>query len=222
AEQELEANRKVGKDVPAVRLFNSLLHKHLKEVLPNPKPIAGMNAARILAKMGAVGEEEVTDTLADLVKDPKANPGSRYWAARGLQSFFQLAFPAPDSEPVLFKDKDREARCILALLTALDFKLPEMPPPSPEEIEGFRLLRREVIHALGLSRYPAAVDSKGEVKGGKTAQALVRVMHGDGLNPPPRLDEQVEAAIGVCRLQARPSKDYKLTHEYRQDVAAHH
>jgi hypothetical protein len=220
AEQELEANRKAGKDIPAVKLFNGLLHKHLKEVLPNPKPIAAMNAARILAKMGAVGEEEVTDTLAELVKDPKANPGSRYWAARGLQNFFQLAFPAADTEPVLFKDKEREARCILALLTALDLKLPESPPPLPEEIEGHRILRREVIRALGLSRYPAVVDGKGEVEGGKTALALVRVLRNDGFNPPPRLDEQVEAAIGICRLQARPSKDYKLAHEYRQDVAA--
>jgi hypothetical protein len=220
---ELEANRRTEErtNAEAIQYFNQMLLTRLKEVLPNPRPIASMNAARILVKMASLGQEEVTDALADALKDPDMNDATKFYAARGLKEFFNLAFPPPDGQPIYFKDREREARCIQALLANLDHKMPEVPPPTADEIEGLRILRREMIRALALSRYPAAVDAKGTVQG-RTALALLRIIRNDNVKPPPRLDEQVEAAIGLALLKTKPHRDYTLANEYQLDVVAYH
>lgn len=219
---ELEANRREDRKVnEAVQQFNTALLARLKEVLPNPRPIASIGAARILAHMAKLGQEEATDVLAEALNDKDMNDGTKFWAARGMRDFFMLAFPTGDEPAIYFKDKEREARCIKALLAALDMKPPQNPPPKAEEIEGLRYHRREIIRALGVSRFPAIVDAKGASQG-KTALALLRVMRNAGLNPPPRLDEQVDAAVGLAMLKMMPNKDYKPTNEYQLDVGAYH
>src|SRR5262245_53999517 len=220
--KELDANRRdERKTNEAVQIFNSALLAHLKEVLPNPRYIASVNAAIILAHMAKLGQEEVCDALAEALNDKDMNGGTKLYAARGLYDFFMLAFPGPEQEAVYFKDKEREARCIKALLAALDMKLPQSPPPTAEAVEGLRYLRREVIRALGVSRHPAVLDAKG-ISQGNTALALIKVLRNDGLNPPPRLDEQVDAAVGLAMLKMMPNKDYKPANEYQLDVGAYH
>jgi hypothetical protein len=209
----------------AMNLFSAALLARLKEVLPNPRPIASINAAMVLAHMAKIGREEVTDALVDALNDKDMNGGTKFYAARGLHDFFMMAFPTGDEQPIMFKDKDREARCIKALLAAFDVKMPQTPPPTAEEkaeqLEGIRYFRREVIRALGASRYPALIDAKGASQG-NTALTLIRVLRNDGLDPPPRLDEQIEAAIGLAMLKVMPNKDYKAANEYQLDVGAYH
>ncbi|HMF13740.1 MAG TPA: hypothetical protein VKE94_15585 [Gemmataceae bacterium] len=205
----------------AVQILNSALVTRLREVLPNPRPIASINAAIILAHMAKIGHEEATEALAEALADPDMNGGTKVWAAKGLHDFFMLAFPTGEEQPVYFKDKEREARCIKALLTAFDVKLPNNPPPTPEEIDGLRVLRREIISALGATRYPALIDAKGASQG-NSALTLIRALRNDGLNPSPRLDEQVEAAIGLAMMKTIPNKDYKAASPYQVDVAAYH
>lgn len=219
---ELDGNRgEDRKTNEAVQFFNAALLARLKEVLPNPRPIASINAAIVLAHMAKIGQEEATDILVEALADPDMNGGTKVWAAKGLHDFFMLAFPTGEEQPVYFKDKEREARCIKALLTAFDVKLPNNPPPTPEEIDGLRVLRREIISALGATRYPALLDAKGASQG-NTALTLIRVLRNDRLNPPPRLDEQVEAAIGLAMLKTIPNRDYKAANPYQVDVAAYH
>jgi hypothetical protein len=219
---ELDFNRKDDRKTnEALPIFNKAMVAHLKEVLPNPRPIASVNAAMVLAYMGKLGIEEAMDPLAEALSDPEMNGATKFWAAQGLHDFFQLAFPAGEEQPIVFKDKEREARCIMALLGALDIKLPQSPPPSAEEMEGLRYLRREIIRALGVSRYPAVLEGKGAIKG-PTALALIRIIRNDSMNPTPRLDEQVEAAAGLAMLKMAPTKDYKPQNEYQLDVAAYH
>jgi hypothetical protein len=219
---EFDGNRKrEDKANEAVQLFNTALVARLKEVLPNPRPIASINAAIVLAHMTQNGEEEATDPLAEALADTDMNGGTKVWAAKGLYDFFALALPTGEEQPVYFKDKEREARCIKALLSAFDVKLPNNPPPTAEEVDGLRVLRREIIKGLGATRYPALLDAKGASQG-NTALTLIRVLRNSGLNPPPRLDEQVEAAIGLAMLKTIPNKNYKAANEYQADVAAYH
>jgi hypothetical protein len=219
---ELKTNRTGDRSAnEAVQGFNAALVARLKEVLPNPRPIASYNAAQVLANMAAQGNEEAADALGEALADKDMNPATKYVAARGIHDFLMLAFAAEEEQKVRFKDKEREARVIKALLTALDVRPPENPPPSEEEITGVRALRREVIRALGASRYPAVTDANGVLQG-KTAYALARVLRNDGFNPTPRLDEQVEAAIGLARLKVSPDPNYKSANEYQLDVAGHH
>jgi hypothetical protein len=171
--------------------------------------------------MAGHGQEEVADALADALNDKDMNGGTKLFAARGLHDFYMLAFAPEEDQKIRFKDKERETRSIKALLAALDARLPESPKPNAEEIEGMRYLRREVIRALGASRYPAVTDAGGASQG-KTAYALARVLRNDGFDPTPRLDEQVEAALGLAKLKVAPDANYKAANEYRLDVAAYH
>jgi hypothetical protein len=222
ATNELDLNRKEDRRTnQALDFFNKAMVAHLKEVLPNPRPIASINAAMVLAHMGQLGIEEAMDPLVDALNDKEMNDATKHWAARGLHNFFQLGFPVGEEQPVFFKDKEREARCIMALLGALDVKPAQSPPSSAEEIEGLRFMRGAVIRALGVSRYPAVLDAKGATKG-PTALALIRVMRNDSMNPSPRLDEQVEAAAGLAMLKMAPTRDYKPQNEYQLDVGAYH
>jgi hypothetical protein len=216
-----DGSRDDRKSSEAMQLFSTALLARLKEVLPNPRPIASINATIILAHMAKIGQEEATDALADALNDKDMNGGTKVWAAQGLHDFFMLAMPSGDEQPVYFKDKEREARCIKALLGAFDVKMPQNPPPTPEEVDGLRLLRKDVIIALGASRYPAITDAKGASQG-NTAVTLIRVLRNDNLNPSPRLDEQLEAAIGLAMLKVMPNKDYKPANEYQLDVGACH
>src|SRR5262249_14286227 len=81
--KELDENRRDDrKSNEAVQYFNAMLLAHLKEVLPNPRPIASINAARILAHMAKSGQEEACDALAEALSDKDMNGGTRFWAAR--------------------------------------------------------------------------------------------------------------------------------------------
>jgi len=224
AVDELEANtRDDRKNTEAIQYFNQALIAHLKEVLPNPRFIASMNAARVLGRMAGMGMEEAAEALAEALKDPAMNEGTKYNAAEGIAEFFKLAFPAGDAQPITFKSRQRESLCITALLAQLDRKLPASPPPTQEEIEGQRMFRRRIIKSLAVSRVPAVADAGGAIDPkGRTAQALVQVARNVRMNPALRLDEQLEAAIGIANLRTAPYKNYKVDHEYQIDVAAYH
>jgi hypothetical protein len=220
AVNELDVNRKEDRTKnEAVQYFDQQMVARLKEVLPNPKPIASINAALILEKMTSLGIEEATDPLIDALTDKDMNDGTKFCAAEGLKEFFRLGYPPPDGTPVVFKDKAREARAVQALIALIDRRPPQSPPPTHEELDGFQVLRREAIRALALSRYPVILDAKGAAQG-KTALTLLKVMRNDGLNPPPRLDEQVEAAVGIAMLKLHPHRDFNS--DYQIDVAAYH
>lgn len=220
AVNELDINQKEDRTKnDAVAYFDQQLIARLKEVMPNPKPIASINAAIILTKMTSLGIEEATDPLIEALDDKDMNDGTKFCAAEGLKEFFRLGYPPPDGQPVVFKDKTREAKAVHALITLIDRKPPQSPPPTREELEGLEILRREAIRALALSRYPVILDAKGAPQE-KTALTLLKVMRNDGMNPPPRLDEQVEAAIGIAMLKLHPHRDFNS--DYQIDVASYH
>jgi hypothetical protein len=202
--------KEVAKNKPATQAFQHLFVEELvktsREVLQNSKVIAQVNAARVLARAAQTGEEVAADPLVDILKDPQKSDGVKYWALRGLQDLFApgvLQVP-----PAPMKDQARQTRCVLALLDFLDRKVPTASLSTREEIEGQRTLRREAIRALALTRYPAVVDDKNKIQG-RTALTLLRIIRKDGFVPEPRWDEQIEAAIGIGRLQSGLFPDYQ-------------
>src|SRR5262249_53225855 len=75
-----------------------------------------------------------------------------------------------------------------------------------EEVEGFRVLRREAVKALAQYRAPSIKDQA------RPALVLLKVVARDGFQPEPRMDERVEAAIGVARM--KPDIDQTYQREY--------
>lgn len=194
---------------------------------------ARLNGARVLPAIGlglgsktrdnkAVldlkGQFEVADGLTQLSNSllSKAfagtprDDGAALYTLRGLKEMYRsLAVTLPlrtDREkrnvPTALKPELEEKN--LTLISNFIEKTPTfLAGAAPDEIQGYRLLRREAIRALA---------ANGKAKLGKTSPALTlaRVLTRPRAQANPadafRLDEQVDAAIGL--VQTRPEKDF--------------
>jgi hypothetical protein len=196
------------------QMFARDLAKNAREVLQNRLPIVRVNAARVLLEAAPTREPEVANVLIEVVENPAHNLGTKYWAFKGLQEFLA---PGGRMPPPPFKDQALPDRIALALLGWLGQKMPVTDATPQDQVDGLRAVRREAIHALGLTQAPA-VFAGGKDKGklvGRTAQVLLRVVRREGFAPEPRWDEQIEAAIGVGWLQS------KFDPAYQPDYAAY-
>jgi hypothetical protein len=207
-----DANK--NKATALLEAFTSRAVEHLKLVLQNDRPIARVNGARILARLAKAGMEETADLLAETVADPRQYDAVKYDAFRGLRDLFAQA---NQPNPSIFQSKvgkEREARCLEALVTAAGRKVPGADGLPSEEREGIRVVRREALHALAMNRRPGTIDDKGALAL-RPALVLLQAARADGFVPEPRLDEKVEAAIGVARQSP------KLLDGYQADYAAY-
>ena len=193
--------------------FGKRLTACLREVVKNPKVIARVNAAAILAQLARAGQDNAVDVLVEVLQDPKENDAVKLYALRGLRDVFATG---GDESP--FADKEREARVIAALLEYLARKPTLAKDAPPEELAAVNYVRVEAVTALGQSRYPAASKVVAKVTRIErpTALALLRLLRKDGIQPEPSLAEQVAAAAGVCRLRS------KELDQYNPDYAAYH
>jgi hypothetical protein len=200
----LEAEKHKATSQAFLQAFAKQVAIHGGEVLQDGlvKPIGRLNVARALARVArTTGQEELADPLTDAITNPSSNDGVRYWAMRGLGELFAAIArrtpPAPMSAA-------REQKAVQALADFVSRKVTFAPDAPHEEIEGYRLLRREGVKALAQTRTPALAD-------GKTRPALVllKVMGRDeSIRPEPRTDERVEAAIGLARMRPDQAKGY--------------
>jgi hypothetical protein len=198
-------NKEKNTGVP--QLFTTKMIAHAKLVLHTPRPkynVAAINAARVLAKLTKLGQPELADALVDILKeevdydakpgDLRRNDGVKLYVLRGLGEM--LAFQE-QNPPVLRKGQD--VKIIEALTAFIERKPPLEKNAAAEEVEGYRALRREAVRAL----------ANGRVMPQQSALVLLRVMARDGFTPEPRLDERVDAAVGVLRLNIEANKDYQ-------------
>jgi hypothetical protein len=228
-----EFNSQVGNaDSDAMRkgnpAFTEMYLKSLalraREVMQTKQPIAAVNAARMLVRLTEAGSEEAGDACLDAVKnangflEPKAEAGVRYYALRGLRNLLARWAEAPpaDGAPAAPAGrKEKEENYVQALVQVIERKPPTgVVPPSPEEVAGMQVFRREAVRALAQYHAPALADAKGNIKL-PSGLTLLKVVNSDGLSPRARLDEQIEAAVGVARFQS------KALASYQPDYAAH-
>ncbi len=187
--------------------FNKRLALKLQEVVKNPKPIARVNAAILLAQLAKVGQEDAADALADVILDPKENDGIKLWACRGLGDLFALTH---GDNPIRFKNREGEQRWAQALLDYVTRKIDVPKNATPQEQAVIPWVRCEAIAALGQTRYPAVAEvaNKKTIIKRPTSLALLRIIRKDGVTPPPTVDEQVAAVVALCRLRAKLCEDY--------------
>ena len=197
---------------------------HAQEVAAKGKrPITRINAARILARIpeqGKAGPEtpadvqgrltgtnqgDLADACAAIIKDPTQNDGAKFWAFRTLSLLLALPQQSPPALP-----PEKEQAALGAVVGFLKDRNKPFPPGTPQdEIDGFRYLRREALAALAHGHYATLADKT------RPALVLLKVAARDGVEPEPRLDERVEAALGVARVPPASDKDYQ------PDYAAH-
>lgn len=205
-EKELE-NISNAKDRSTVQSFSDVFRDkiriHAQEVLEfeQAKPIHKVYNARVLAKIAELGQGKLAETLVKVLKDPKQNDGVRYYILRGMGTLLAQVQPG-DNKPML--NRDEQAQCATALVEFLEQRKGPDKRATPEEIDGFRLLRREAVRALAQFHFPSVND--------KVRPALVLAKfagNDERIQPPPRIDERVEATLGLTRMQSMQDKRYQ-------------
>lgn len=186
------------------RLYSDKLIEHSLEVVKTDMPIAQVNAARMLARVAVLGNPKLADACVGLVKDEKVNDAVRYYALRGLRDL--LALP-PQTPPLLTKDAEESVAAALRELITRKVTFNAVVPL--EEVDGYRLMRREAIRALGHMRTPA-------VNKERPALVLLQVLAGEGFVPRLRIDERMEAATGLARTRPDKAKDYQVDYAVEQ------
>jgi hypothetical protein len=203
-ENDLANLQRYKQDTPFVaRTFTECVAIHAKEVMATRKPIARVNAARMMERLPELGvaQNELAEVFIEVVKDTQQNDGVRLFALRGLRNLLAYPQPKPPMQPILAKD--REEKVILALIEFVERKVNFAPTAPREEVEGYRSLRREAFRALAWAKTPSIGDKA------RPGLVLLRALALDGFTPDLRLDEQVEAAVGVTRLQPQLDKTYQ-------------
>jgi len=188
---------------PLAVIYREKVRLHALEVIEyeKAKPIHKLYNARILAKVAELGEGKLSETLIKVLKDDKQNDAIRYYILRGLRNL--LAQVQPQQTPPLLT-KEEEAKCAEAIIEFLERK-PDLPKGVlQEEIDGFRVLRREGVRALAQIHTPALNDKV------QPALVLARFTGEDErIQPPPRIDERLEAAMGLARMSSAQDKTYQ-------------
>jgi hypothetical protein len=184
-------------------IYREKVRIHALEVLEyeKAKPIHKIHNARILAKVAELGEGKLAETLIKVLKDNNQNDAVRYYALRGLRNL--LAQVQPQQMPPLL-NKEEEGKCAEAIIEFLQRKPDLTPEASQEEKDGFRVLRREGVRALAQIRTPAVND--------KVRPAFVLAQFAgtdERIQPPPRIDERLEAAMGLARMSSAQDKSYQ-------------
>ena len=230
-----EVYREFGETLQAIRgakergqkageLFVKQLIPHALEVVKQGhNAVARINAARVLARiveqnkestetqadvlarLAGTNQGDLADALITIVKDPTQIDAARFWAFRSLRLLLALPQPTPPALP-----REKEEAALGAVVKFLQDRNKPFPTGTPpDEIDGYRYLRREALAALAQGRYPTLTDKT------RPTFVLLKVAARDGVAPEPRMDERVEAAIGVARAQPEFDKDYQ------PDYAAH-
>ncbi len=201
-----------GRDRQALQSLADVLRErvrtHALEViqLKEARPIHKLYNARVLAKIAELGEPALAGTLVTVLNDREQNAGVQYYILQAMGTLLAQV-QQPQATPLL--SKDQQAKCAEAIVTFLEQKKGPAKNAPPDEIDGFRILRREAVRALAKIHTPAFSD--------KVRPALVLAQfagNDEHIQPLPRIDERLEAAIGLARMD--PGKDKR----YQADYAA--
>jgi hypothetical protein len=124
--------------------------------------------------------------------------GVRYFLFRTLASLLGVPRQMP---PLVKQETEDKAYEVAARQVEKKVHFPKATPR--QEVEGYKYLRLQAVRVLAQSRSPVA---------GKERPGLVlaRVAGNDeNVVPPPRIEERVEAAIGLARMAAAKTPNFQ-------------
>lgn len=167
-----------------------------KAALQSRFAIARINVARCLARLAELEQPDLAEFYAGVLFDETQLDAVKYYALRGLTDLLgnEKVQAAMKKETL---DKAARATMVVAQRSA------KFLPGTPDtEIEGFRVLRREALRALAAARLPSLSDKS------QPAALLAKTLAGTGVNPKVKMDERVEAAIGLGKMRPDADPDY--------------
>jgi hypothetical protein len=213
-----------------MREFAKALQPHIKKLLGNEKPIARVNAAMVLARLGETGLEEVAPFMCDVIEAKDADDAVadmvKLYALAGLKNVFRGERSKNDTGDIVFqrerfKNEEAELRCVKVLIDFINRKPARFNPATPsQEVDAYRWIRREAIRALAATRF-SVIKAQGVQL--CPARELVRVLaNAEAMEPKPSLSERLEAATGLCQVQPQLTGNRPIYYPSHGDYAAYH
>ncbi len=209
-------------NTPFNSIFISKLLEHTSLIFPNTSINARINAVRMQSMAAAEigycdfnGQKALPDQFMEslvAVVQKGQDDGMKLYALKGIRETYKALRPlatVKKSSNRIFLNPATETKVAETLANLIETPTVYPAGTAPEIVEGYRVLRREAIKALAQSRTPLVG------KKGKTALILAKIAAGVDVKPEPRLDEKVEAAIGLLNL--RP--ELEDPNEYNLDAA---
>jgi hypothetical protein len=199
-----------------LKIFAAQCAKTAQDLLPDMLPASRIqtefNLARFMAMLAEYGQEPVVPVLVKCLELKPLNEAARYYGAKGLASFFALAF-RPE-KPVVIQDKKLQQLAVTRLIELLHNPEAVTDDAPEDRLDGFRMMRRELVRALAQTRLPLLKTEDGDLL---IAFELARIMHGrytddkesdKDVVPRPRFDERAEAAIGLALMDSSKAENY--------------
>ncbi len=195
-------------------LFAKEMTKNLYEVVSmdfKRNKLSVINGAQLLPIVARLGQKEFGNLLLKLTQKDQHDI-IRLFAFKAQQEHFKHKPPEINQ----FLENSERKYEISQVNPMIEYIL--TPPKglaemSSEEKAAYQYIRKEAIGALAGAKFPAMVflppmDTK--MIESPVAYALLRVLTNgkDKLSPPPSLAEKIEAAIGLCNLQAEELPRY--------------
>jgi hypothetical protein len=139
--------------------------------------------------------EQLAAVVLGLLDNPRASDGVKYYLFRTLSGLLGV----PTKIEVL--KKETQEKIVLAALKMIAAKKKFFKNTPQDELDGYRALRREAVKVVAKTPSPTIADRS------LPALVLAQIAAGDeSISPAPRLDERIEAAIGLARLAEKAEK----------------
>ncbi|MBM3994530.1 MAG: hypothetical protein FJ303_10325 [Planctomycetes bacterium] len=218
---ELTIDKKPRPNRAYIDLLGPALVRSTKEVLANrdvkitSNQACVIHTAMMLPVMAKLKQTDINDFLAELIEDKSTHDAVRLYALRAMRDAMPAYRQPDDLELYIDKDKkriDRDARYVGLLTNYINVKA-NADSATLGDLAAVRFVRKEAIIALGQAGTPAVIAGKlgkNEITRGMIAPTLLNVMAGN-VQPPPSLQEKIEAAIGACNMKRGFISDYDST-----------
>jgi hypothetical protein len=213
-----DAAAKSPKNKEFMRAFAKALVSCFEKVLEQDlrsSPQAVTTISLMLQTFGKCKQEDAGDFLKDIVKDPKKKYHAfiRMCAVKGLGEIFPAysekqrnELSAENIKPADKLKRDLERLDTVRAFIENPLELPK--EATQDQLDAYYYLRREGIIALAKIGMPALEVKKNKVVG-PAAFYLIEMLAGDQNGKAYTFAERLEAAIGVCHLQAKESEGYR-------------
>ncbi|MBI1831067.1 MAG: hypothetical protein HYR84_06425 [Planctomycetes bacterium] len=215
---DLTVEKKARPNRAYIDLLGPALVRSTKDVLANRDVKISTNqacvihTAAMLPVMAKLKQSDINDYLAELIEDKATDNVVRLYAMRAFKEAMPVYRQPDDLELFIDKDKkriDRDSRYVGVLTNYIIVKA-NADSADIGDLAAVRFMRREAIIALGQAGTPAVLAGKlgkNEITRGMVAPTLLNVMAGN-VQPPPSLQEKIEAAIGACAMKKGHVQDY--------------
>ncbi len=188
-------------------------------------PTTVVHASMMLQTMAKLKQDNIGDYLVTLVSKNETHPIVRLYALNGLREYMPITSYDKDAnffaKPVLAK-KRADSKYVEALTAFIErsFKIDDLPG---DEAAAVYYIRREAIVMLAQASVPAVIafqkpmkiDGKDVQVEGLVAPTLLKVLAKGALNPPPSLQEKIEASAGLMSMK------FNNMSEYNPDLATY-